>query len=218
MWAGNVPSDVTHDELREFFNQRSPPLSPKQTEPSTDRQQVYGGVSTVFLISRSSCAFVNFESEAQLEAATARFNGQPIRPDDPRCPRLVCRVRRREDDLMAGVGAQRGNAMHTKWVKDQQAKVQREQVDTVGSQKDMVRPSSPLSVTSDDRREAEEGRVSAHANLSRSPSIASTNSDILTRYFPKRFFILKSSTQVAYPVSFKPATILNSHVGSTIWT
>ncbi|KAH8981893.1 YT521-B-like domain-containing protein [Lactarius akahatsu] len=195
MWAGNVPSDVTHDELREFFNQRLPPLSPTQTEPPKDRQQVYGGVSTVFLISRSSCAFVNFESEAQLEAATARFNGQPIRPHDQRCPRLVCRVRRREDDLMAGVGAQRGNAMHIKWVKDQKAKAQREHADTVGSPKDIVGPSSPSSVSSDDSREAEEGRVSAHANLSRSPSIASTSSDILTRYFPQRYFILKSSTQ-----------------------
>ncbi|KAH9014372.1 hypothetical protein EDB83DRAFT_2321519 [Lactarius deliciosus] len=105
-----------------------------------------------------------------LEAATARFNGQPIRPDDQWCPRLVCRVRRREDDLMAGVGAQRGNAMHIKWVKDQKAKVQREQADTVGSPKDMVGPSSPLSVSSDDSREAEE-HVSAHSILSRSPSI-----------------------------------------------
>ncbi|KAI9450446.1 YT521-B-like domain-containing protein [Lactarius psammicola] len=194
MWAGNVPSDVTHDELREFFNQPLPPLSPSKRNPK-DRQQVYGGVLTVFLISRSSCAFVNFESEAQLEAATVRFNGQPIRPDDQRCPRLVCRVRRREDDLMAGVGAQRGNAMHIKWVKEQKAKVQREQADTVCPPKDIVRSSSPLSVSSDDGQGTKEGHVSTHSNLSRSPSIASTNSDILTRYFPQRYFILKSLTQ-----------------------
>jgi hypothetical protein len=197
MWAGNVPSDVTHDELREFFDRPLPPLSPKQTEPSKDWQQVYGGVLTVFLISRSNCAFVNFESEAQLEAATARFNGQPIRPDDQRCPSLVCRVRRREDDLMAGVGAQRGNAMHIKWVKEQKAKVRRDQADTLGSPKAIVRPSSSLSVSSDDSTgEA----VSTHSNLSRSVSIASTNSDILTRYFPQRYFIIKSSTQVVYPI------------------
>lgn len=192
MWAGNVPSDVTHDELREFFNQPLTPLSPKQTEPSKDSQQVCGGVSTVFLISRSNCAFVNFESEAQLEAATVRFNGQPIRPDDQRCPRLVCRVRRMEDDLMAGVGAQRGSAVHIKWVKEQKAKVQREQADTVGSPKDVARPSSPLSVSHDDSRGTGEGHGS---NLSRSASVASTNSDILTRYFPQRYFILKSLTQ-----------------------
>jgi len=191
MWAGNVPSDVTHDELREFFNQPLPPLSPKRTELPNDR---HGGVSTVFIIARSNCAFVNFESEAQLEAATARFNGQPIRPDDQRCPRLVCRVRRREDDLMAGVGAQRGSAMHITWVKEQKARVQREQADTAGSPKAIVRPSLPLSVPSDDRTgEA----VSTYSNPSRSGSvsIASTNSDILTRYFPRRYFILKSLTQ-----------------------
>jgi RNA recognition motif-containing protein len=197
MWAGNVPSDVTQDELREFFDQPLPPLSPKQTEPPKDKPQVYGGVSTVFLISRSNCAFVNFESEAQLEAATVRFNGQPIRPDDQRCPSLVCRVRRREDDLMAGVGAQRGSAMHIKWVKEQKARGQHEQADTVGPPKAVVRP---LSVSSDnDAGEA----VSTHSNRSRSVSITSTNSDILTRHFPQRYFILKSSTQYDLDLSIQ---------------
>ena len=218
MWAGNVPSDATQDELRDFFNQPLPPLSPTQAEPPKDRQQVYGGVSTVFLILRSNCAFVNFESEAQLEAATARFNGQSIRPDDHRYPSLVCRVRRREDDLMSGVGAQRGSGMHIKWVKEQKARVQREQEGTVGSPKGMVRPSSPLSVSNDDGRGIGEGHVSTHSNLSRSPSIASTDSDFLRRYFPQRYFILKSLTQVVYPASLKPATIANPHVGRTIWT
>ena len=214
MWAGNVPSDATHDELREYFNQPLRPLSPNSTtEPSMDRQQVYGGVSTVFLISRSNCAFVNFESEAQLEAATERFNGQPLRLDDPRCPRLVCRVRRREDDLMAGVGAQRGSGMHTKWVKEQKAKVRREHADTVGSPSAIVRPSSSSSASNDDSA-GDTG--STRSNLSRSVSIASTNSDILTRYFPQRYFIIKSLTQVTYPASLEPATISNSHVGSTI--
>ena len=93
------------DELRVFLDQLLPPLSPAQTEPQKDRQQVYGGVSTVFLISRSNCAFVNFESEPQLDAATVRINNQPIHPDDQWCPRLVCRVWRREDDSLAGVGS-----------------------------------------------------------------------------------------------------------------
>ena len=205
MWAGNVPSDVTQDEIREFFNQPLPPLSPAHSEAQKDRQQVYGGVSTVFLISRSYCAFVNFESEAQLEAATARFNGQPIRPYDPWCLPLVCRVRRREDDLMAGVGGQRGSGMHIKWVKEHKAKVQRIQAaaDTIGSQKDMMRSSSPLSVSSEDSRGRGEGR-STNANLSRSASIASTSSDILTRYFPKRYFVLKSLTHVCLPPLLNP--------------
>ena len=205
MWAGNVPSDVTEDEIREFFNQPLPPLSPAHTEARNARGQVYGGVSTVFLISRSYCAFINFESEAQLEAATARFNGQPIRPHDPWCLPLVCRVRRREDDLMAGVGGQRGNGMHIKWVKEHKAKVQRIQAaaDTVDSQKDLMRSSSPLSVSSDDSRGRGEGRFT-NTNLSRSASIASTSSDILTHYFPKRYFVLKSLTQVGIPPLFNP--------------
>jgi hypothetical protein len=182
MWAGNVPSDVKRDELREFFNQPMPrPLSPTSNEPAEDGQQSHGGVSTVFIISRTNCAFVNFESEAQLEAATARFNGQPIRPGDQRCPPLVCRVRREEDDLMAGVGGQRGSSMHIKWVKEQKA--------------------------SNDSRWIEEADVSTHSNVSRSVSIASTNSDILTRFFPQRYFILKSSTQVVCPASLKPHLI-----------
>ena len=49
-----------------------------QAELLKDRQQVYGSVLTVILNLCSNCAFINFESEAQLEAATAHFNGQPI--------------------------------------------------------------------------------------------------------------------------------------------
>jgi hypothetical protein len=217
MWAGNVPSDITQDELRDFFNQPLP--SAELGNPPKDRQQeVYGGVSTVFLILQSNCAFVNFDSEAQLEAATARFNGLQIRPDDQWCPRLVCRVRRREDDLMSGVGAQRGSGMHIKWVKEQRARIQRGQTDMVASLKDLVRSSSPLSVSSDDSGGIGEGHVGTHAKRSRSASTTSTNSDILTRYFPQRYFILKSLTQVTCSASLNPTTILDSHPGSTIWT
>ena len=89
-------------------------------------------------------------------------------------------------------GARRGSGMHIKWVKERKAEVQ---ADTVGSQKDMVRSSSPLSVSSRGRGE---GRFT-NANLSRSASTASTSSDILTRYFPQRYFVLKSLTQVCIP-------------------
>ena len=76
-------------------------------------------MSSLHLIARSNCAFVNFESAAQLQAAIARFDGVPVRAGDPRCPRLVCRMRRKEDDLKAGVGSQRGTGTHTKWVRQQ---------------------------------------------------------------------------------------------------
>ncbi len=48
-----------------------------------------------------------------------RFNGIPLRPSDPRCQKLVCRVRGEDDDLRAGVGGQRGMGMHIRWVKEQ---------------------------------------------------------------------------------------------------
>jgi hypothetical protein len=188
MWAGNVPSDATPDELRVFFNQPPPPPSPSQSGSPT--QRVYGGVSTVFLIARSNCAFVNFESEAQLEAATARFHGEPIRPDDPRCPRLVCRVRKRTDDLKAGVGAQRGSSMHVKWIKEQRAMARSHGADSKVLRLAIERSSSPLNISDDDLER------STSPCSSCSGSLATTNSDILSRYFPQRYFILKSLTEV----------------------
>jgi RNA recognition motif-containing protein len=191
MWVGNVPSDVTPDELRVFFNR--PPESSSQSRQSPDLRQVYGGVSSVFLIARSNCAFVNFESEAQLEAAIARFHGKPIHPDNLPCPRLVCRVRKRTDDLKAGVGAQRGNSMHVKWIKEQRESAKLEGADSRGLAKATGGLSSPLSTSDDDGQ----GRSSAPCSR-RSWSPASTDSGILSRYFPRRYFILKSLTQVLF--------------------
>ncbi|KAI9507624.1 YT521-B-like domain-containing protein [Russula earlei] len=188
MWAGNVPSDATPHELLDFFNQPSPSESSSPSEQSTKLQDVDGGVFSVFLIARSNCAFVNFESEAQLRAAIARFHGQPIRPDDSRCPRLVCRVRQRTDDLNAGVGAQRGSGMHVKWIKEQRARVRRERPHSSGLPEAIVKSSSPSS-PSDDR-----GRSVSPCSIL-SDSLASTDSSILSRYLPQRYFILKSRTQ-----------------------
>ncbi|KAF8524959.1 hypothetical protein JB92DRAFT_1345170 [Gautieria morchelliformis] len=114
MWVGNVPSDATFDELWRFFNQPAPmqPLPPgapatmssrhvqppphvaeRVKEKEKTKAGVWGGVSSVFLIARSNCAFVNFETEQHLQCAVEHFNGKPVRPRDARCPRLVCRVR-----------------------------------------------------------------------------------------------------------------------------
>jgi hypothetical protein len=190
MWAGNVPSDATHDELWRFFNQ-----APK---PGTSTSgEVSGGVSSIFLISRSNCAFVNFETEEHLQAAISRFSGQQVRPGDAKCPHLVCRVRRKDDDLKAGVGGQRGVGLHTKWVRQQKGKAAVE-----GREGESTSPSKPRSpgiigalfASSD-----EEGNTSPRhpgTYSSSSGSYASTNSSLLTQYFPHRYFILKSLTQV----------------------
>jgi hypothetical protein len=192
MWVGSVSSDTTPDELRAFFNRPlSPQSSPSHSTESPKPPQVYGGASSVFLIPRSNCAFVNFESESQLEAAMARFNAKRIRPDNPLCPRLVCRVRKRTDDLKAGVGAQRGNGVHVKWIKEQRKPVNGEEPDLVGLDKAIGGFSLPLSASDDDDQ-----RRSSTPCSSISGSLASTDSGILKRYFPQRYFILKSLTQV----------------------
>lgn len=189
MWTGNVPSDTNHDELWKFFNQSSVPDNP---EPP--------GVISIFLISRTNCAFINYDSEASLDRAIARFNGQPLRPHDPRCPRLLCRVRRKDDDLKAGVGGQRGQGIHIKWIKEQKSK---ETERSEHSHSDLEEPGTPssysntnttpsMSVSSDD----ESGKPPLRQKKgSSSGSYASTNSSILSRYFPQRYFILKSLTQ-----------------------
>ncbi|KAG7445591.1 uncharacterized protein BT62DRAFT_969277 [Guyanagaster necrorhizus] len=192
MWVGNVPSDATHDELWRFFNQTLPSKPPDDPGPT--------GVMSIFLISRSSCAFINFESEAYLHKAIARFHGQPLRLNDPRCPRLVCRVRRRDDDLKAGVGGQRGMGMHTKWIKERKGKEESSEVSEHSDVDEVpITPSSSsdrhsfvpsASFSSDDDTRPTLGPK----NSSSSGSFASTNSSVLTRYFPKRYFILKSLT------------------------
>ena len=83
---------------------------------------IRSGVVSVFLISQSNCAFVNYDSEARLLNAVTKCNGVAIRPNDPKCIKLVCRVRKPEEDSRAGVGAQRGVRMHTGWVQQQKEK------------------------------------------------------------------------------------------------
>ncbi|KAI0702255.1 YT521-B-like domain-containing protein [Cytidiella melzeri] len=242
MWAGNVPSDATHDELWRFFNRSSSPAASSSSSasapligagaaslsalssPAEPASTVHGGVSSIFLISRSNCAFVNFASEQHLHAAIARFNGQPLRPNDPRCPRLVCRVRAREDDLKAGVGGQRGSGIHVKWVKEQRAKAKTQQAqaraagspEASSSERSIVTPSSnspvdaasslmrSLSLSSADDLATTGGgsggmplrRVKkASGHSNSSESYASTSSSMLQQHFPKRYFILKSLSQ-----------------------
>ncbi|KAI0631960.1 YT521-B-like domain-containing protein [Trametes polyzona] len=223
MWTGNVPSDATHDELWRFFNsppspgssssvgptstQSAPagPVGSTTTASTSSSDSLFGGVSSIFLISRSNCAFVNFHSEAHLQAAIRHFNGLPLRPNDPRCPRLVCRVRAREDDLKAGVGGQRGSGIHVRWVrekKEREREAARRQ-STSSSERVTTPSSSPtdpafmvagLSLESDEEGGHRRFRK-PEPHSSSSGSYASTNSSILTAYFPKRYFILKSLTQ-----------------------
>ncbi|CAE6519954.1 unnamed protein product [Rhizoctonia solani] len=245
MWVGNVPSDASHDELWSFFNQdttaREPvaPTGPGRTllpPVPADRDTGAGGantehshgVSSVFLISRSNCAFVNYDEEVYLSRAVSFFNGRSLRPQDPRCPRLVCRVRRKDDDLRAGVGGQRGTGMHARWVQEQERRIgdaAASGTDT-GKDKDVAvddpatSPSTYLGAASssgssppvpalvDDAHKLPADLVGKpHAGDPKDYPTAhhsgsgSTNSSFLARNFPKRYFILKSLTEFDLKIS-----------------
>ncbi len=184
MWAGNVPSDTTDEEAWRFFGQL-PSRRSNKSEPNP--------VVSVFLINRSNCAFVNYDAEAHLKEAIEGFNGRQLRPEDPRCLKLVCRVRRKDDDLKAGVGAQRGMGIHMNWIKEQKAKRAGSPSGDRGESSDrpLVRMTSSLSVSSSDEEHRRRSQLK-----SSSSSYSSTSSSDLALYFPKRYFILKSLTQV----------------------
>lgn len=213
MWVGNIPSDATQDELLRFFNQpqaSAPADIVKSTWQSPMNQQPESGVLSIFLISKSSCVFVNYQTEGHLIHAIERFNGRPLRPHDPRCLRLVCRVRKRDDDLKAGVGGQRGQGLHVRWIRDQKLKEKQAQSDVSASDEysrsqasgssaqdslgQLTLHTSDLNLSSD-----EEGKRSVQTgHRSSSGSFASTDSGFLSNFFPKRYFILKSLTQVCF--------------------
>ncbi|KAJ6557540.1 YT521-B-like domain-containing protein [Mycena capillaripes] len=183
MWVGNIPSEAVHDELWRFFTR---PLD-EGGSASTN------GVLSIFLISRSCCAFVNYATQAHLDAAIAHFNGVPLRAD-PRCLLLVCRPRRKDDDLRAGVGGQRGMGMHARWVKAQAEKASSVPSDSATTSL------SALTVSIDSNTDVPTWPPRRQPSNS-SASQASTSSSILREHFPQRFFILKALTQTDLDLS-----------------
>ncbi|WWC70996.1 uncharacterized protein I206_104949 [Kwoniella pini CBS 10737] len=200
-----IPSNTSHEELWRYFNNTIPQTrSESSTEP-------WRGPSSIFLISRSSCAFVNLSSQTDLDRAVSFFNGKPLRPWDPRCPRMLCRVRRKDDDLRSGVGAQRGTGMHREWVKEQGVTLPRQTSTASVSSANSV-PLSPAVLEhapegEGRRRESiiKEGQDMIKHHQS-SGSFASTNSSFLIKHFPKRVFILKSLTTAELEESVQTGT------------
>ncbi|KAG1852707.1 YT521-B-like domain-containing protein [Suillus subluteus] len=205
MWIGNVPGGTTHDELWRFLK-RPPAMDNDSFESEVN------GVLSIFLISRSNCAFVNFDTEEHLRRAIVQFNGQQLHPHERRGPRLVCRVRRKEDDLRAGVGGQRGVGVHTRYVREQSQQGQMDkqvapseddQSSSTGRRSSLSSESGhPLAVATSLQSSDEEATRARRGSqpgdsvkTQSSSSYASTNSSFLSRHFPKRFFILKSLTQ-----------------------
>lgn len=168
------------------------------------------GPSSIFLISRSSCAFVNFSSQYDLDRAVAFFNGKSLRPCDPRCHPMLCRIRHKGDDLRAGVGAQRGTGMHRKWIKQQELQSANAQPGMPGLPappgrlgllqttfgKHLPRPgflSHPPDAHGRGCDSNVDGEFRDSDRRSPSNSYASTDSGFLALHFPKRVFILKST-------------------------
>lgn len=81
LWVGNLPSGTMISDLKDHFSKDA-------TED----------IESVFLISKSNCAFVNYRSEGACAAAMSRFHDSRFRG-----VRLVCRLRRNSNTTAPGV-------------------------------------------------------------------------------------------------------------------
>lgn len=210
--------------------------------PQFEASTKWLGVASIFLISRSNCAFVNLKNENDLETAIAYFNGKTLRPWDPRCQPFLCRVRKADDDLKSGVGGQRGAGLHVKYIRDLRAKEKTEDTvlesmktpipTTVQPSLESTLPVSPAALEEPPegegrRRESvikdsdlvspaafaawqgQQPQPQGGQSLSSDHSLASTCSSFLVRNFPKRYFIMKSSTKVSSIVSETCCVFIN---------
>ncbi|EHA27234.1 hypothetical protein ASPNIDRAFT_141605, partial [Aspergillus niger ATCC 1015] len=76
LWVGNLPPGTNIVDLKDYFSQDAT----KELE-------------SVFLISKSNCAFINYKTEAACAAALSRFNDSRFHG-----ARLVCRLRQGADE------------------------------------------------------------------------------------------------------------------------
>ncbi|PWZ00900.1 hypothetical protein BCV70DRAFT_84454 [Testicularia cyperi] len=238
MWCGNVPQDATVEELWSLFSQlpsrqddvadstvnsnqdsSAPQMIPDEFDNVNEDIEGHG-VLSIFIISRSNCAFVNYSSPAHLERAVKHFHSKQVRPHDSRCPKLVCRVRKKDDEAQAGVAGQRGRGIHVAWLKQQKAEALAG-AQSLSLQQPLSSAAGPGSVTGDpdirassetlspapvasaspaspsQHREASGAVTSAASggsySSSGSTSYTSTNSSLFRHpAFRHRFFILKS--------------------------
>lgn len=72
LWVGNLPPGASVVDLKDHFS-----------------RDATNDIESVFLISKSNCAFVNYKTEAACTAAMARFHDSRFQG-----VRLVCRLRR----------------------------------------------------------------------------------------------------------------------------
>lgn len=84
LWVGNLPPGTNVMDLKDHFS-----------------RDATNDIESLFLISKSNCAFVNYRSESACSAAMTRFHDSRFHG-----VRLVCRLRRRS----TGAGASSQNA------------------------------------------------------------------------------------------------------------
>ena len=81
LWVGNLPSGANVSDLKDHFS-----------------RDATNTIESVFLISKSNCAFVNYRTDAACAAAMARFHDSRFQG-----VRLVCRLRRSSSSPAPGV-------------------------------------------------------------------------------------------------------------------
>ncbi|KAL8971667.1 MAG: hypothetical protein Q9183_000940 [Haloplaca sp. 2 TL-2023] len=89
LWVGNLPSDTQIYELKDYFSR----------EATTT-------IESVFLISKSNCAFVNYRTDEACAAAMSRFHDSRFKG-----VRLVCRLRKGATTPGGGVPTGPANLM-----------------------------------------------------------------------------------------------------------
>ncbi|GAA5876370.1 hypothetical protein JCM8547_003021 [Rhodosporidiobolus lusitaniae] len=183
LWVGNVPSDVSHAELWQFFQTRPVP-SACGVLPEFGRKDLnldVTGIESIHLIARSNCAFVNYTSNLHLQHAILVSNGLSLRPGDPRCKAFVCRERKHDDDVKSGVGAQRVGGLHRSYIREQRER--------------MLEGQRALAAAAAGKEggEGEGGaEVTRRQSVVSSVGSGSTTSSFLSKHFERRYFILKS--------------------------
>lgn len=90
LWVGNLPPATTVIELKDYFS-----------------RDATHDIESVFLISKSNCAFVNYKTEEACMAAMTRFHDSRFKG-----VRLVCRLRRTLNNPAMGVPTVPPSAHH----------------------------------------------------------------------------------------------------------
>lgn len=91
LWVGNLPPGANIVDLKDHFS-----------------RDCTNEIESVFLISKSNCAFVNYKTEAGCASAMTRFHESKFNG-----ARLVCRLRRQSTAAAAAAGVPTGPAALT---------------------------------------------------------------------------------------------------------